>query len=187
MSESQRSRTLFFVSRRPELGVGLIEPGSWSKEYDQYYAGRHQYGDPWMLIIEQAIEIERLTSHPDKPSRLRSSFACTTLEAAKSLTSRSMFGDSASLRLWACELVKPDAPVHVGSFRLFEKLRTAISYRDAHEIARSYWSASHPLSEQELITESPLRLTQCLYIYHPGLGWQSAVTRAHEYPTPLGT
>lgn len=139
-----------------------------------------------MLVIEQAIEIERLARYPDRPSRLRSSFACTTLEVAKSLADREMFGGNSRLALWACELERQEVPVHIGTFRIFEKLRTNISYKDAHRIAHTYWSASHPTDEQELIAESPLRLTQHLYDYVPGLGWEPAITGAPGSSIRLG-
>lgn len=166
---------LFFVSKEPERGAGVINPGSWGRGYDAYKATRMNGGDPWMLILEQAIEIERLRNHPGRPSRLNGAFAFPSLEAAMATSSPGLFGN-APLVLWSCELVDPKAPVHKGIFLPFHQLDGS-TFEQVRAYAKAYWDSGDPRHPQEVLTTSALRLTHRLFKHVPGHGWISVTGR----------
>ncbi|KUE88907.1 hypothetical protein ASL20_09810 [Cupriavidus necator] len=167
-----RMKELFFVSKQPELGAGVIEPGRWGRGYDVYRATRMYGGDPWMLVLEQAIEIERLNNHPTLPSRLTGAFAFPSLEAAMSTNNPGAFGTKA-MALWKCELADPTAPLHMGFFPFFHEL-DGKTFEQVRAYAKSYWGGWDPRYPPEILTASPLRLTERLYEHIPGTGWISS-------------
>ena len=162
---------LFFVSKVTHLGPGTVHPGSWVKTYDSYKAARIGGGDPWMLVLEQAIENERLNHHPTLPSRFSCTFSCLNVEVAMSLNAPAMFGNQ-PLVIWACELANSRSRSHIGTFSIFDCLRNPVSYADVKQIAVDYWKAKHPPQTQEFISDSPLRLTRPLFEHVPNQGWR---------------
>ncbi|WP_175784535.1 hypothetical protein [Burkholderia ambifaria] len=172
MKPFDESTPLYFVSKFPHRPAGIVQPGKWGAEYEEsYFSGRQAQGDPWLLIIELAVENERLTSHPESPSRFRSTYACASLDAAKSFTASKMWGSAAPLTIWSCKHEHPDKPKHVGTFTLFDNLRRFMSFSDAKKIAKNYWSADHSLDHAEVICESPLVLLNRVADFRPDTGW----------------
>jgi hypothetical protein len=164
---------LFFVSARPDLGAGLVKPGHWGQGYNKYEATRTTYGDPWQLIVELAVENERLQAYAHLPSRLEGSFAFLSLETAIDVAPQ--LGGEA-LVLWSCELEEPGSPTHIGDFGVLHNIRRGASYLRAKELATRYWSETHSADRQELLSLSPLRLKLKLAMFDRQGGWSSLAT-----------
>ncbi|PRG93804.1 hypothetical protein C6T66_02270 [Burkholderia multivorans] len=163
-------QNLFFVSRQTHLQVPTeIQPGGWARGYSDYRVSRMNGGDPWWIVIEQAIELERLKIDPRLPSRLRASFLFTSIDDAMQTASPHYWGKQ-PLLIWKAVISNADAPTHIGDADLFRNFE-GLSYPQICERARAYWSteAQHPY--RELITESPIRITQPL-LFWTGQAWQ---------------
>ncbi|WP_213781775.1 hypothetical protein [Caballeronia sp. dw_276] len=164
---------LFFVSRHTHLQTATeIPPGGWARGYDDYTVKRLNGGDPWWIVIEQAIELERLRINPQLPSRWKASFLFTSLEDAMRTATPKYWGKQ-QLLLWSAEICDPSAPRHIGDADLFRDFE-GLSYPQVCERAKAYWSTDAAHEYRELITESPIRITQPRFFW-AGQGWQSVV------------
>lgn len=162
-------KELFFVSKEPHRGIGVVEPGRWGDGYNAYSAKRFGGGDPWILIMELAIENARLAMNRNLPSRLTSAFAFLSIDAAMRMNQPGHFGDKPMV-IWRCEPIDSNAASHVGCFAPFHLL-DGKTFPQVQDFAKRYWTDVHPQEVQEFITASPLRLTQRLYENNPGSGW----------------
>lgn len=161
--------SVFYVSKTTSFARVTIPPGGWGKAYDRYWAGRQEYGDPWQLIIELALENERLRVAPHLPSRFESNFAFPDRASAEQLGSR--LGASEGMVMWQATFTDASATIHRGRFDLFDRLTTHISYADVRNIAQTYWRSIATGGPEELVARSPLRLNRAVAFYCSHRGW----------------
>jgi hypothetical protein len=161
---------LFFVSQSPHLrSPAVINPGAWARGYDNYAARRQNAGDPWFLILEQAIELERIATAPHLPSRWKSSFLFPSLNDAMLSASPHYWGKRGPLLLWSAEICDDTLPVHVGDADLLRDFE-GFTYPQIRARACAYWSSESQHLHRELITESPIRITKPVYSWN-GQTW----------------
>ncbi|WP_407973210.1 hypothetical protein ACJ51O_35615 (plasmid) [Burkholderia pyrrocinia] len=161
----------YFVSQQPHLGPAVLPPGRWGKGYDDYAVTRIAGGDPWKLVIEQAVELERLQHFPDLPSRFNASFLFLSLDVAKQTSRPSCYGSSPKV-IWSAELVDISCPHHLGDFTLLEDI-DGKRYTDVKALACRYWRGPHRPQSQELVTTSPIRLIKRICAFSAQRGWFS--------------
>ncbi|EDT04118.1 hypothetical protein BamIOP4010DRAFT_2351 [Burkholderia ambifaria IOP40-10] len=161
----------YFVSRQPDLGPAVIPPGRWGRAYDDYAATRIAGGDPWRLVIEQAVELERLRNFPDRPSRFNASFLFLSLDTAKRASRAWSYGASPKV-VWSAEPVDISCPHHLGDFTLLEDI-DGKCYADIKARACRYWRGPHHPESQEFVTSSPIRLVKRICAFTAERGWFS--------------
>jgi hypothetical protein len=115
---------------------------------------------------EKVLEEVRKQRYSKKPSRLASTFCCTSLDTARFyLRAPVLKGEQGMLPvLYEVEKVEPDAPEHRADFNVVRPL--ARRKETMGEIATMYWEASlwttiadaPGIRCEELVTSSPLRI-----------------------------
>lgn len=116
---------------------------------------------------EQTLEEVRQQCYPVKPSRLRSTFCCTSLDTARFYMSvPALQGNRSALFpvLYEVEKVAADAVEHIADFNVVQPLPTRPE--TMAEIAVQYWEASLWITVadaagircEEMVTPSPLRI-----------------------------
>ncbi|MBN9115329.1 MAG: hypothetical protein J0I36_08555 [Pandoraea sp.] len=151
----------FFVARsrfNPGETLGGGHFGDGFKDYvfnDQSQAGALQ---GWRLASELIVEDVRKRFFPDRPSRLKCSFAWVRQSDAEMNLPVGLFVHEVRLQ-------DPNAPVFVADFTLmsaasrFATSDTFISLSEA--VAHKYWTGGSP-QLAEVLTLSPLVVVKCL-------------------------
>lgn len=119
---------------------------------------------------ERELEEVRKRKFSDKPSRLGSAFACTSLETARFYMQVPALQGAVAMQpvLYEVEKVVPDAPEHRTDFNVVQPLPGRPETMS--EIATLYWTAAlwitikeqPTLRCEELVTLSPLRILKML-------------------------
>ncbi|MGH3849838.1 MAG: hypothetical protein ACRDRT_09060, partial [Pseudonocardiaceae bacterium] len=143
----------------------------WARGYSDYTVKRLYGGDPWLIVIEQAIELERLRNDPQLPSRWKANFLFPSIEDAMQ-TSNPKYWGKQQLLLWHAEICDPSARTHIGDADLFRDFE-GLSYPQLCERAKEYWAPEATHEHRELITESAIRITQPR-LFWSGQAWQPA-------------
>ncbi len=113
---------------------------------------------------EQELENVRQQQFPDKPSRLESAFACTSLDTARSYMNVPQVRGHFHSVLYEVEKVDAEAPEHRADFNVVEVLPGRPETMT--QIAMRYWAANlwvriadrPEIRCEELVTLSPLRI-----------------------------
>lgn len=134
------------------LGEGsIILPGNWWR----IASSPSQFGGPFFLR-EHILENVRTRVFPEKPSRMRSSFYCLTMEGAQSFSRTQPFPGL----IYEVEPLDPKTASHFGYLHCLPPLNGV----DPFELASMYWQGIPPSGldgeflMQECIQECPLRV-----------------------------
>ncbi|ACA17389.1 hypothetical protein M446_2977 [Methylobacterium sp. 4-46] len=117
---------------------------------------------------EKILEEVRAAGFRDKPSRLRSIFACLTEEDVRAYVETQCARHAGRVRepLYEVESIDAAAPTHVGDWTIAEAVRCGGD--EAVLLAELYWKGSEgperpPVGTyRELVTTSPLRVVRRL-------------------------
>lgn len=148
---------------------------------DAYRTQRVNCGDPWWLVIEQAVEIERLKLDPTLPSRWRSAYLFPTLNDAMLTLHPQYFGMREKV-IWTAEFVDKSAKTHIGNADLFNPLEN-LPYSAFVERARNYWRVPQAANHLEVIAESAVRLLVPVRVSRPDGMWYPVVQHSATVPT----
>ena len=127
----------------------LIQPGNWGRTVLGFGTAHNFY------LREYVIENIRAREYPDKPSRLKSSFAYV----AEGCAMRS-FQDHG---LYRVEVVDESQVIHRGDFGWIDLMPGLRTFSDLEDGARRYWdgTAANAQSDSfEVVSESQLRIVE---------------------------
>ncbi len=155
-------QTDYFHLTSIKLDIGsIINPGNWGRlirRYQRLAANNATVGDGWLLSRELIFEAVRLKDFADRPSRWHSAFCCLSLPDAIAYQART---DLAKFNvIYRVQLVDVEAPSHQGPFDALDFPPPGGLFVESTEnLAAFYWKG-HPDGQQELVTESKLRVME---------------------------
>jgi hypothetical protein len=154
VSTGQTNRYFYCYSLPLEAG-SVIRPGNWGRILEAYTP--QSSPNAWLLVRELAYELARIQSFPNKPSRLKSLFLCTSEAGLNDFRATA----NRALDLgYEVELVDPSAPTHLGDWTL-PNMQNTDSLVTFTNRATLYWQGSNIVKE-ELLTLSPIRVVRVL-------------------------
>ncbi|SEP43918.1 hypothetical protein [Nitrosovibrio sp. Nv6] len=147
---------LYHSTHRDLESDSLIHPGNWGK----FLLEMNLSHPSWAREI--ALEAVRAWHYADKPSRLKSTFACDTIEAIRCYKAH----HCSEGFIYEVEIVDIKAPKHKGDFNAVEPLPTLSD--DMWSIALRYWQYNLKTNIQEcpgvecseIVTASPLKVVR---------------------------
>lgn len=155
MPPPTQAKRYFYCYSLPLEAGSVIRPGNWGRILETYTP--QSSPNAWLLVRELTYELIRVQTFPDKPSRLKSLFLCTSEVDLNEFRANS----NRTLDLgYEVELVNPRAPMHLGDWTL-PNMQNTDNLTVFSNRAMLYWQGSNIVKE-ELLTLSPIRITKVL-------------------------
>lgn len=143
----------------------LIENGSMGSILETYtnFPNVKNIQSIWRLYQEQTFELIRVSSFPEKPSRLRSIFLFSSLEECDTfIVKENRYND----RIYQVEIQNKEKSIHIGSMKLYERIPVGRPVMPALiDQAIQYWEGINNIDskfEPEILVESPVSILKII-------------------------